>query len=268
MLPAVTAVLLLLLGPALAGAGSITINMTTSVRLEEGVLSVDLKVTNSGDEAAGSVVPVLRLRDREARGARRESLGPNQALQETLSVPAKDLGPGRWPFRVAVDYTDANQYPFQALHVALVTVGSPSPARIAVPEIKVPAIASSGTVRMQVKNLAGVARNVTLNLFVPEELELTDPIPPLEIAAWETKEVRASLINRTALAGSRYPVFVSVEYEDGEVYQTVLAYNTVEIRAPRALLSRGFLPVVVALVVLWVAVIAWRMVRRRAPRSA
>jgi hypothetical protein len=99
-----------------------------------GALAVKIKVSNTGDEAASSVTPVLRMGDKETRGTRRESLGPNESMEDTLNLATGDLGPGRWPFRVAVDYTDANQYPFQALHVALLTVGNPSPARIALPE--------------------------------------------------------------------------------------------------------------------------------------
>src|SRR5262245_22190082 len=98
-------------GASQALAGSITINMTTAVSYRDGNLAVDLQVSNSGDEAARSVVPILRFRDKEVRGTRRDALAPNEKLQATLAAPAPDLGTGRFPFRVAVDYTDANQYP-------------------------------------------------------------------------------------------------------------------------------------------------------------
>ena len=119
-------------------AGSISITMTATTEVKDGNLSVVLKVGNSGDEAAGSVVAVLRLRDKEVRGTRHEALDPGASMEETLALPLGDLGPGRWPYRVAVDYTDANQYPFQALHAATFIVGSPGPAKIAVPEIVAP----------------------------------------------------------------------------------------------------------------------------------
>ena len=109
--------------------------MTTKTELSDRELSVNLVVTNSGDEAAGSVVPILRLRDHEARGAREDSLPPGGKMERTMVVPADDLGEGRWPFRVAVSYTDQNQYPFQALHVSLITRGNPLPGKAAVTKV-------------------------------------------------------------------------------------------------------------------------------------
>src|SRR6266704_1861303 len=154
--------------------GNISITMTTTAEVRDGGLSVHLTVSNTGDEAASSVVPILRFDDHEARGTRQETLAPNQSFDDTLTVPQVALGPGRWPFRVAVDYTDQNQYPFQALHVGLITVGNPAPARLAISAVKVPAIVDSGSVVAQVKNLSAAAREVNITLFVPEGLEVTE----------------------------------------------------------------------------------------------
>src|SRR5262249_49755916 len=125
-----TAALALSLVASAARAGNISITMTTTAELRDKALSVRLTVNNTGDEAASSVVPILRLGQKEVRGTRHETLAPNQSFEDTLTVPDVSLGPGRWPFRMAVDYTDQNQYPFQALHVAIITVGNPSPAKV------------------------------------------------------------------------------------------------------------------------------------------
>jgi hypothetical protein len=255
---AVLAALLAGLAGAPAHAGSISINMTSTAELRDGALAVTLKISNSGDEAASSVVPVLRLRDKEARGTRHDSLAPGDSFQETLSIPAADLGTGRWPFRVATDYTDANQYPFQALHVAVVTVGDPSPGKMAIPEITIPAVSDSGRMTMKVKNLAGTARDATVTVFAPDGLEVPEARQQIAFQPWEVKEASATLVNRTALAGSRYPVFVAVEYDDGGVHQTLVSSSTVEIQQHRALLSHGLLWVVVALIVVWLGVLFLR----------
>jgi hypothetical protein len=249
-------------GGSLAHAGSISISVTSTAELKDGKLSVALKISNSGDEAANSVVTILRQRDREARGTRHESVNPGETIEETLSVPAGDLGPGRWPFRIATDYTDANQYPFEALHVGMVTVGDPSPTKVAVPQITIPPVSETGTVSMTVKNLAGVVRDASLNVFAPDGLEVPDATQRLQLQAWETKEVRTGLVNRTALAGSRYPVFVVIEYDEDGAHQALVASNTVEIQPHRALISRGLLWVVGALIVAWLVVL---LRRRRAP---
>src|SRR5262249_25487227 len=80
--------------PAAAGTISITIQQTPEVR--DGSLAVKLNVRNGGDEAAQSVTPVLRFRDKEARGETRPALEPNGSMEQTLTVPVGELGEGRW----------------------------------------------------------------------------------------------------------------------------------------------------------------------------
>jgi len=60
-----TAALGLCLTAAAAQAGSISITMTTTPEVRDGAIDVHLTVRNSGDEAASSVVPILRFGDRE-----------------------------------------------------------------------------------------------------------------------------------------------------------------------------------------------------------
>jgi hypothetical protein len=258
------ALLLVGLGASLASAGSITINMTTRAELSEKELSVNLSVGNTGDEAAGSVVPILRLRDREVRGAREDSLAPEARIERTMVVPADDLGDGRWPFRVAVSYTDQNQYPFQALHVSLITRGNPLPAKVAVTRIEITPLESSAAVSMRVKNLAGTERRAAVTLFAPEDIEVQGGPAEVRLAAWDEENVHFEITNRTALAGSRYPVFATVEYDEPGAHHTVLAQGVVEIRSPRAFLPRALLWVVGALLVGWLALLAWRVRARRA----
>jgi hypothetical protein len=251
------------LGAPPADAGSISINMTAVPEVREGGLDVALKVTNTGDEAASAVRPTLFLRSQLAYAAVRDALPPGGGFEETLRLPAAGLGPGRWPFRVAVDYTDANQYPFQALHVAVATSGDPPPAKVVVTAVDVPALSVSTEVTLRVKNLAGVARDATVSVFVPDGLEATDATQQLRLEPWAEKEARVPLVNRTALAGSRYPVFVAVEYDDDGVHQASTSHGMVDIQAKRALASRGLLWVVGALIAGWLLFLGWRAWRRQ-----
>src|SRR5205823_10807163 len=171
--------------PAVGRAGSISISISPAVELRDGVIAARVDVKNSGDEAAHTVAPVLRFRGKEVRGAAREQLGPNQSMSAELSLPAADLTPGRWPYGVAVDYTDANQYPFQALHMAWVTLGNPPPAKLSVAEVKAEPLAHSGSLRVRLKNLAGAARQTSVNVVVPEGVEVTQPEQSLALPAWE-----------------------------------------------------------------------------------
>jgi len=246
-------------------AKTISISMTPSAEIHDGLLTLGVKVSNSGDDTAQSVTPTLHFRDRETKGKGRPTLAPNESLQESLALPAADLGPGRWPYTLTVDYTDANQYPFQALHVGAVVVGNPPPPKVAVSEVKAPAVSGSGSLLIRLKNLAGAPRAVAVGVRVPEGLELTRAIPEITLAAWEEKVLSAPLVNRTALAGSRYPVFVTVQYDDGPVHQGLVAQSVVEILPPRSFFARQRTLLWIAaatLVLLWVGLTLWRVTGR------
>ena len=72
-------------------------------------------------------------------------------------------------------------------------------------------------------------------------------------------------MNRTALAGSRYPVFVAVEYEDGGTHQSVVAQGIVDIVAPRKFLEENqmfLLAGAALLVALWIVLAVRRATTR------
>lgn len=220
-------VTMLALAPA-AQAGTITIVITQRAELADGKLTVHVQVKNTGDEAAYSVTPKVVFGTKEARGSA-STLEPNGSTDQDLTVDVGTLGEGRWPYTVAVDYADANAYPFQALHATSYLVGNPPPAKIALPKITSEGIAGTGNVQVTVKNLGEDARQVKLQLLTPEGLESTQKDDTLDLAAWEETSVTIPVTNRTALAGSTYPIFVSVEYDDANVHQSIVASSTVKI---------------------------------------
>jgi hypothetical protein len=260
--------LLVVLAAGAAWGGSITINMTSRADLQEDRLVVDLTVGNTGDEAAGSVVPILRLRDRETRGAREDSLAPGARIERRLEIPADDLGEGRWPFRVAVSYTDQNQYPFQALHVSTITRGNPLPAKVAVTRVDIDPLEGTADVAIRLKSLAGAERAVTVTLFTPEDVEATAGPAEVTLAPWAENTVDLELTNRTALAGSRYPVFAVVEYDEPGAHHTVVGQGVVEVRSPRAFLPRVLWWVVGGLLAAWILLLAWRWLARSRAATA
>jgi hypothetical protein len=225
------------LAPA-ARAGTITIVITQRAELADGKLTVHVEVKNTGDEAAYSVTPKVVFGDKEVRGKSSATLDPNGSMTENLVVEVGELKPGRWPYRVAVDYADANQYPFQALHATSYLVGTPPPAKIAVPKIASEGIAGTGNVQVTVKNLGEEARQVQVKLMTPEGLEANQTDDTLELAAWEETTVTIPVTNRTALAGSTYPLFLSVEYDDGDAHQSIIAPSTVKILASDTVLDQ------------------------------
>jgi hypothetical protein len=213
------------------------------------------------------VVPILRLRDHEARGAREDSLAPGARIERTMVVPADDLGDGRWPFRVAVSYTDQNQYPFQALHVSLITRATRCPRRSRVPRISItPAREQRGRVdggsRISPASKRDTRRSRSSRR---RDIEVQGGPADVKLAAWDEENVHFDITNRTALAGSRYP----------RVRERGVRRARRPPRRPRpgrrrgaltgdAALPRVLLWVVGVLLVAWLALLAWRGRARQA----
>lgn len=247
-------------------AGSISISITPTVEVKDDAVTVKVKVANTGDEAAQSILPMLRFRDGEAKGQLKAQLGPNETVEQTLSVPAKGLGPGRYPFRLSVDYTDLNQYPFQALQVSTITIGTPPPAKMAA-TLAADQLATTGKATVTLKNLTGDARTLTIAVQASEGIEIAAQPDPMTLAGWAGDTATAKLVNRTALAGSRYPLFATVEYDADGAHQTVIGQGTIEIVPPRSFWAdnQGTLYVgAVVLVAIWAGAMVWWMLGRRA----
>jgi hypothetical protein len=217
--------------PATAKTISITIGQQTEVRGD--TLVAKTKVGNTGDEPAKAVTAMLRFGDKVVRGKLHDTLEDGASFDEELTLSTGPLGDGRWPYAIAVDYADANLYPFQALLMTTTVVGSPPPPKLSIPEMKADAIATSGSLAIRFKNLAGTERDVSYRVVVPEGLEAGEPTGTVNLKGWGEASTDVTVVNRTALPGSRYPVFVAVEYDDGGTHQSVVSQGMVEIVAPR-----------------------------------
>src|SRR5262245_523842 len=222
-----------------AAAGTISITISQAARIQGDDLIVDVKVGNGGDEAALSVTPVLRFGDKEVRGKGKASLEPKTSFDETLTLPVGSLGEGRWPYRLAVDYTDQNQYPFQALQTQAAITGNPPPSKVAVPAITSQEISGTGTLTVTVKNLTPDQRTAKISVLVPEGLEATSPVREVTLDGWKEESVSVPITNRAALGGSRYPVFVTAEYDDGGVHQAAVAQSVVSVVGANSFLDRN-----------------------------
>jgi hypothetical protein len=213
-----------------ASAGTISIEVSHRAELREGELRVALTLKNGGDENAHSVTPRLRFRGAEARGATQAVLPPGQPHEASLVVPAAGLGDGVWPYEIVVDYADANLYPFQATSLATLAIGGPPLAKVAIGPLGSPVLADRTTLGVHVKNVSAAEQRLSVRLLAPEAIEAGGTGGEVRLEPWQELEIPVELTNRAALPGSRYPLFVAVEYEDGPVHQTLVGQTIVEIR--------------------------------------
>jgi hypothetical protein len=248
-----------------AWAGTIAINVTHRAERVEGELRAAVSLSNEGDEAAHAVTPVFRFQGAETRGATQAVLAPKQPVEVSLAVPVGSLTDGYWPYEIVVEYADANLYPFQAISLGMLTVGSPPLPKVAVPALASPGLADHAELSVHVKNLSETERRFILKVLAPDAIEERHAREETLLGPWEELEIPVELTNRAALPGSRYPLFVTVEYEDGPVHQTVVAQTTVEIRdADAGLGPRGrYLWIGAGIFgALFAGIVAFRLLRR------
>jgi hypothetical protein len=214
-----------------ASAGTISLEVSHRAELRDGELHVALTLKNGGDESAHSVTPRLRFRGAEARGATQAVLPPGQPQEDSLVVPATGLGEGVWPYEIVIDYADANLYPFQANSLATLTVGSPPLAKVTILPLASPILADRTQLGVHLKNVSAAEQRVAVRVLAPEAIEAGGTSGEgVRLDPWQELEIPVELTNRAALPGSRYPLFVAVEYEDGPAHQTLIAQTIVEIR--------------------------------------
>jgi hypothetical protein len=259
-----------LLAATPAAAGNISLDLTAESELTDGALEVQLEIHNSGDEGAHSIRPTLYFRGQIVTGDDHPLLEAFDSWDTRITLPVDDSLSGRWPYRVVVDYEDANGHPYHALHVATVFGGRAPPSKLAVLDISAPSLAPTGTgvLETRVKNLSGAARTVDLRVHLPDGIQLEQPVPPFGLTGWEERSVAASLVNRAVQMDGHYAVFVSVEYDDGEIHHAVVAPASLEVTAGRpdsegnSALFWGW-AAVAALAIVWAAPALWRRIRRR-----
>jgi len=249
-----------------ASAKTISITITQRAEQRGANLVVNLTVGNTGDESAKAVTPNLKFGDKQVKGKTHDDVAPNTTFEEELTIETGTLGPGRWPYQVRVDYADANLYPFQALLVTSLPIENPPTAKLSVSKIESEGIADSGPIDIRLKNLSATERDVGFHVVVPEGLEAPDAAATVHLAGWAEVTSSATILNRTALAGSKYPVFVVVEFDDGGMHQSVIGQGIVEIVAPRNVWETYQTPLIagaVLLVVLWLAYVVRGVMSRQ-----
>jgi hypothetical protein len=265
MRPRALAALLLWLPALRAGAGEITLRLASTAELGSGSLRVALKVTNAGDDTAFALRPRVALGERELLGGSRASLVPGASFEVALAMPAPPLGLGRWPFRVAVDYADGNSHPYQSLQAGLLVVGQPAPFALKLDGIEATPLQDRGTLKLALHNPGAHAVRARVSLLVPADLEPPARSEDVALAPAERRALTLPLGVRTALVGSRYAVYVLVEYDDAGAHQAWLAEAVVAIRERRPRLAFGLSAAALGLLVLWAALLLRRRRLSAAP---
>ncbi|MEE8403445.1 MAG: hypothetical protein V3R93_06800, partial [Candidatus Hydrothermarchaeaceae archaeon] len=172
----------------------------------------------------------------------------NAPVREVAAVKKTgDIPPGTYPGVLFVEYRDANSYPFSAIVPFDIfqrqVTGSPITG--VMEEVKLSG-KQHKKLRLRMKNSADEAYKVTVELFVPRELDVKEPKAELQIPPLGEKYVEFEVSSFSALPGSTYPVFCTITHEsNGKVYST-FTRGVVKIGEERPVFSENVMPIVLA----------------------
>lgn len=252
----IQAVALALTG-SVAHAGYLTINGIPNVTATQEGDNVRLKGTydieNKGDETARNVYPSFQLGSWSWAGAPK-NLDPNK--RESWSVdevfPLQQLScasdstcageslpsTGAFPMYVHRHYEDLNGYKFSAADITITTIGELSGNALAA--ARNPAFQArlnisgsgndySGT--LEVKNSSPSQKRISVAFYSTNELNIHTKPQVMEIAPQGIGKTNFSSENFSGLAGSTYPVFAVLQWEDYGVRSSLAVPHAVTIQA-------------------------------------
>jgi hypothetical protein len=244
---------------------TIQLTITATPVVTASGVRVQLELRNAGDAAARNVMPILAFRGNETLGTFEPLLDAGGRTSQTIVIPVESTAAvrGTWPLYFRVAYADANNHPFEAMHVMAVDFGSSATARPAVTvDVTGARFSVSGQANARVQS--SVSTEASVSFAVPAGVAASPEHASVFLEPG-TRTVAAVVTNAGATAPSRLPIFAVVEFNAGSEHTTAIGAGAIEITGD-APFPTWVLPAAMAgLIVVWLVLVG---VRRRAPRSA
>lgn len=261
---------LLLLGSLGPGyAASLTLEFDASTRFSGGMASARVTLTNQGDEQAKSVYVEALLGDQRISSSEIEALavGASHTWDIQLGPPPKR--PGVYTVAFRAHYSDIYGHPASGLHTIPLYTGqvparSPIDARLSSATID-----PSGELMLSMGAKVAFTSDVTCRLILPSEILCNAPEVRLRISGVEPVEHRFAIENNGALRGSRYRVYVVIDYVHDGLHGSTEEAALVEVAPHRKMQNTErnlWITIIAALVIAFLA--AQFFPRRRSGKIA
>lgn len=247
-------------------AGTISLDVQTTLSVHGGGLDVAVALVNRGTAAAAAPVIAVRVPGADRERALEAPLAPGGRAAATFHLALPQVAPGRYAAIVRVRFQDRNAYPLSALALATFCIGGACPPSDLV--VKMPSLAVDGRGAVLPVTLVAMSpapRRVRASLVLPDELECPAPAHELDVVSgFDEHRLDFALTNRAGLPGAAYPVFALFEYDAGGRHHTEVGRSRVmlvERRNP----FRRYRPVwlaLAAILALGALIGGWRQHRR------
>ena len=262
----ISSFLFTLLFVGIASASYISLTTTISDITIEDIVQTNVKLMNSGDEAAFNLHVSLLLPDGfksdEISVAR---LDANASFEKNISITRiKEISPGRYPIVVMTEYTDANGYLLSAIsHTSLIyKTSTTSKVTGSISEL---ALEGKSIKKLEVtlRNLDDTTHEVKVELFLPRELKTANSEKTFLLVTKEEKNVEFDVSNLAALEGSSYVILASLEYED-RLHYSSFASGIIKIEKKEEIFSlNNLILVLTGIIILFIYYEARRILKRK-----
>jgi hypothetical protein len=168
----------------------------------------------------------------------------------SVEAPAGAL-PGVYSAAAAVNYRDANSYPFSAVTPFYIIHGRQTTTAVfAVLDEATVSEGRGAKLRLSVKNPDSMDRNAFVTLYIPRELEAESYSKTLFLPAKGRADLDFEVSSFSALPGSNYAVFAGVSFVENDMMHSTFARGTIAIVEDRPLVSNNAIKAVLAVLML------------------
>jgi uncharacterized membrane protein len=241
-------------------------SMTVERVISSGASSINVSLTNSGDEAANGVQLSLLLP--EGFTANTVFLGrmdPNLPQTASFSIAiGPSITPGVYPIALLTEYKDANGYQFSSVTPNFLVIKEARSSQVDA-TVSQEEIGNKGEVKkitVSLRNMDQKDHAVKIRMYAPKELKIAPEEKTLTVKARDSPQTEFEISSFGALPGSSYVVFTSVDYDEGGIHYTSTASGLIKVVQQKDPVSfSGWLPIAVV-AILVIAVIAFQFIGR------
>ncbi len=234
--------------------------------------SVNVSITNTGDEAANGVqLSLLMPQGFKSSTTYIGRMDPNQPQTSGFIVEIDPAtAPGIYPIALLTEYKDANGYQFSSVTPNNLVIKEPHSSQIDA-TLSQEEIGNKGEIKkitLSLRNTDQKDHDVTIRIFAPKELKIDPEEKTLTVHARDNPSTDFEISSFGALPGSSYVIFASMDYEDAGMHYSSTASSVIKVVQQKDAISfSGWIPIIVV-VILVIAIIAFQFMGKPRHKNA
>ena len=239
-------------------------SMTVERVINSGTSSINVSLTNSGDEAANGVQLSLLLPSGfKANNVYLGRMDPTLPQTASFSVEIDaTTAPGVYPIALLTEYKDANGYQFSSVTPNYLVIKEAHSSQVDA-TVSQEEVGNKGEIKkitVSLRNMDQKDHDVKIRIYAPKELKINPEEKTLTVKGRDSPQTDFEISSFGALPGSSYVVFASVDYDEGGIHYTSTASGLIKVVEQKDPVSfAGWLPIIVV-AILVVAVIAFQFI--------